>query len=206
MPQPSLNTVFLCPAVSRLLRVRAISKAARHPRAAGPRDHADRDGHVLGWTELAAARHHVAVRLEALVVLAHDDEVDILVQRAEAGERPGRPHVGEQVEMLAQDRVRVDRLRHLGILAVPDRPQDEAVHPAQGIKGSGRHGGIVAVQRRPTDRHGAPVYSKAMARRGSAGDLRRSGHDLMTDIVAVEDSDHEMGSSHASSFKIEGCG
>src|SRR3546814_5981866 len=55
------------------------------------------------------------VRLEAFVVLAHDDQVDVVVQAADAGIGAGRAHVGKEIEVLAQDRMRVDRLRQLQI-------------------------------------------------------------------------------------------
>ena len=66
---------------------RSRSAAARHLAAALPRDDAHRDRHVLGRAELARARDDVAVGLKALVVLAHDDEVDVVVEAADARDR-----------------------------------------------------------------------------------------------------------------------
>ena len=90
---------------------RQLERGARDAAAAGARDHAHRQRHLVGRAELARAGDHVAVGLEALVVLAHDHQVDVVVQAADVGIRARRPHVGEQVELLAQDRVRVDRVR-----------------------------------------------------------------------------------------------
>ncbi len=114
MPQPSLKTVFLWTRVSFRRRARAISSAAlRDAIAALAGDHPHRDGGVLGRPELAGARDHVAVGLEPLVVLADDDQVHVVKQRPQAGIGARRPDIGEQAEMLAQDRVRVDGARPL---------------------------------------------------------------------------------------------
>src|SRR5918998_637649 len=103
MPQPSLNTVSLWTSVSFRRRWRASSSAAFATRRLPGRDR-----HVVRRAELAAAGDHVAVGLKTLVVLPHDDEVDAVVEAADVRVGAGRAHVGEQVEVLAQDRVGID--------------------------------------------------------------------------------------------------
>ena len=187
MPQPSLKTVFLCTTVSRFLRCRAISRAARATRdEPAPGDDAHRNRHVLRRAELARARDHVAVRLKALVVLAHDDEVDVVVDGAQARIGPRRPDIGEQVEALAQDRVRIDRPRHLRVGPVADRPEDEAIHLPQRLDRALRQGRAVRVERRAADAASAASRSPARSRAAAArGHLDGGRHDLVADVVAV---------------------
>ena len=86
MPQPSLKTVSLCTTVSCLRRERASSKASRATFADPLRVMTRTEiVDVMGRAELAAAGDDVAVRLEAFVILAHDDEVDILMHGGQRG-------------------------------------------------------------------------------------------------------------------------
>src|SRR5687767_9504109 len=141
MPQPSLNTVSLCTMVSLFRRACAMRSAAiRHLAASPAGNDAHRDRHVVRRPALAAAGHDVAVGLKALVVLAHDDEIDVVIDAADVRIGAGRPHIGEQVEALAQDRVRIDRLRHFWVVAVADRPKDPAVQRSERLQRAGRHG------------------------------------------------------------------
>ena len=90
----------LCTAVTlRRPSRRAYSKAKRQMRSeAEPGDDLDGLGGVL-------AHHVLDARVEVLGVLAHDDQVDVLVARAHAGDGHGRPQVGVEVELLAQGHV-----------------------------------------------------------------------------------------------------
>src|SRR3546814_13064685 len=62
--------------------------------AAFARDDAHGDGDVLGRPELTGAGDHVAVGLEAHVVLPHEHQVDVVVEAADARIGPGGPAVG----------------------------------------------------------------------------------------------------------------
>ena len=192
MPQPSLNTVFLWTSVSCLRRLRASSSAARATLRLPVREMTRTEIVIssLG-PELARARDHVAVRLEAFVVLAHDDEVDVVVNAADVLVGPRRAHVGEEVEMLAQDRVRIDGARAPSGRPVADRPEDEAVERRERLQRSLRHGRAMRVQRAAPDGHRAPVDRDAVDLGGGARDAHRGGYDLVSDVVAVEDADLE---------------
>ena len=113
---------------------RQIQRDARHPLAADARDHAYRNRHVIGRPELARTGDDVAVGLKAFVVLAHDDQVDVVVQAADARVRARRPDVGKQVEVLAHDRMRIDCTWPFGVVAVADGAENEPVHFRQGFK------------------------------------------------------------------------
>jgi hypothetical protein len=167
----------------------------------GPRDarraeagnDAHRDRHVLGRPELARPGHDVAVGLEALVILAHDDQVNIVVDGAEVGEGPRRPDIREEVEALAQDRMRVDGAGHLRIGLMPDRPEDEPVHGPEGLDRALRKGRAMRVEGRAADRHRPPVDAERSLRGGRLHHRDSGRNDLKADVVTVEDAERQMG-------------
>jgi hypothetical protein len=67
----------------------------RDPLGGRPGDDAERDGHVRGGHELAAAGVGIAVSVEALGVLADDDEIRVGRDGPGALEASGRADVGE---------------------------------------------------------------------------------------------------------------
>ena len=63
-------------------------------------------GHDLEALDDAGRDAVLEARVEALGVLAHEDQVDALEARREARDRLHRPHAGEELERLAQQHVR----------------------------------------------------------------------------------------------------
>src|SRR5215211_6557059 len=95
--------------------------------------------------------------------------------------------------MLAQDRVRIDGARNLRIGLVTDRTQNEAVEGPERFERSLRHRGAMRVEGAAADGHRPPVDVEALVGRGRLHDAHGRGDDLVTDVVAVEDPDGEVG-------------
>src|SRR5512138_3476051 len=102
--------------------------------------------------------------------------------------------------MLAQNRVRVDRLRHLGVFAVADRAEDEAVEPGQRLQRALRHGMAVGIERAPADRQRRPRDGEAAFSRRGLRDAHRRRHDLVADVVAREHAETQASGCHGMSF------
>jgi hypothetical protein len=85
----------------------------------------------MAGAEFAAAGDDIAVGLKPLIVLAHDDEIYILMHARQAAKGFRRADIGEEIEMLAQDRMGIDGLGMLGIGPMADRSQDPAVERLQ---------------------------------------------------------------------------
>ena len=93
------------------------------------------------------------------------------------------------VELLAQDRVRVDRVRHLRIGAMANRPEDPAVKCLERRHRLGRQRVAVGLERSRANGYWMPVDRHAMQIGSGAADFDGGGHNLAADVVSVEDTD-----------------
>src|SRR5690606_14915714 len=90
-------------------------------------------------------------------------------------------------EVLAQDRVRVDRVRDaFGIRLMPDRSEHPAVERVELLQRARRQRVSERFERLASDWHRVPFDFEAAALRRSPHDLDRLGHHFETDVVAFE--------------------
>jgi hypothetical protein len=75
--------------------------------------------------------------------------------------------------------------------------QDETVHARERLQRAVRQCGAVRIERAAADRHRPPIDEQAMALGRCGCDRHCSGNDFMTDVVAVQDAQHEMSVIHA---------
>src|SRR5690606_39695371 len=158
---------------------------------------------VLRWPELSRSGNHVAIRLEAFIVFAHDDQIDVVIYGADTRVGTRRADIGKQAEALAHDRVRIDRTFNLRIGLMADRSQDEAVHLCQRLHRTLRKGRAMRIKRRAPDRHRTPVDAQAASGGGRTCDTDRGRHDFKPDIVAIEDAYSEMVLHESDPFRYE---
>ena len=148
---------------------------AGDPLGGGPGDDLDALGGV-------GPDHVLDARVEILGVLAHDDEVDVLVARVEADHRPSGPEVGVQVERLAERDVdapeaAADRGR--------DRPLERDPVAPDRLEDVLRERCPVLGDRRLARLDGLPLEVDA----GRVEDARRRLRQLRTDAVAGDQGD-----------------
>ena len=87
---------------------RQFESRARNALAADACNPAQRNSDIPGHQHLAAARFHIAIRIEAFGVLTRDNEIELATAQREASIGPGRPNVGEQIESFAQHHRRIN--------------------------------------------------------------------------------------------------
>ena len=197
MPLDLVAEVTCCAA--RVLR--ELEGVAHDPVDAAPGEDAGlQDDLLLGALEAAAADRGIF----ALVVLAHDDEVDVArlrsaKRRPDPRHQPHRADVGVLLEAAAdldQQAPERDMVRHQGREA--DRAQEDRV--------------VVPDLVEPVLRHHAPVLDIVLAAPGQLVPLEREaelaarrlehadalGHDLLADAVAGDHGDFMLGHEHPS--------
>jgi hypothetical protein len=167
----------LCTAVTFLRRRSASAKAV-----SPIRQREVRRGH-----ELAGAEEHGAVGVEALGVLARDDEVDgRSAARGKAAAASRRADIGKQVEPLAQFARRVKTaLRQRRIIVVRYRSEDHAVGGLGRVDRRLRQGGALRPQGRKPDRHRRERETELKDVIGGAKNRHGRSRDLRADAVAL---------------------
>src|SRR6266850_1954120 len=119
---------------------------ARYPSARFARNPAERNDDILGHQDLAVALFHVAVGVESLGVLAHHDEIERADFRGNALIGPGRPNVGEEIEVLAEERGRIElALRGIEVER-RGRAEDQSVGRARFVQKLRPYGRAVALE------------------------------------------------------------
>jgi hypothetical protein len=133
----------------------------------------------------------VAVGVEALGVLPHDDQVGAGDDGVAALERLGGAHVGVQVEVLADGAAGVELgAERLGVGRAVVGAEQPTVGLREGGEG-GLGGGFAAFLYRPEAQgQFLPGDGRGSGgREGGVGDQDGGGHDLGADAVAVQDTE-----------------
>jgi hypothetical protein len=153
-------------------------------------DLAHRQGDIRRRHELAGAGDHVAVRVETLRRLAHDDQVHVRAAMRHAGPGPRRSDVGEQVQFHTEGGRDVDPAPVAGrVVEMRDRSEQDAVGGAGAFEngpGAGRAG---AFERLEPDRHALETQTEGEPAVDHFEQALRRVGDLGADAVAGQDQD-----------------
>jgi hypothetical protein len=165
----------------------------RDPLAAAPRDPPQRHHDIRRDQELGIALLHVAVGVEAFSVLADHDEIEGPEPRRPPRIGAGRPHIGEQVQILPEISGRIDLAARL-VLEIEGRggTQDQALRGPHDVEQFGPHGGAGLFKACMADRMLFEGNAELKALGCGPQHGRCDGRDLRPDPVAGQnDNAHD---------------